>query len=242
MADELIVARTIRDVSLWGIGRELGYPLLHDDGTESEMFDIEFSHTAPRAAMEVTSIVDGQVIATHDAAQKTVERSLTRLAEESGLNVDWTFQIYAGTSLKSLAGLMTEIIQSGDAPTGRDIAPGLIRVDTEPSDSPQVSIATWANSSMVGGLQGFSRELMTAIQSNRAKLGKAEGYERHLAIDVLGMRASDPGLTPCPRLPDEIDFIWVTRRAYSLRRGSPVIWVSDGTEPWRANGEPQEAM
>jgi len=240
--DELIVARTISDVSQWGIGRELGEPLLHDDGSESEMFDIEFSHTVPLAAMEVTSIVDGKFIATHDAAQKAVERSLTRLAEESEHKVNWIFQIHAGTSLKDLAGLMREIIQSGVAPTGRDIVPGLIRVDTEPSETPEVNIATWSNSSMVGGLQGFRRELMTAIESNRAKLRKAEGYERHLAVDVVGMRASDPGLTPCPPLPHEIDLIWVTRRAYTLRRGSPVVWVSDGTGPWKANGLPHEAL
>lgn len=241
MADELIVARTVSQVSEWGIGRDLGEPVLHDDGSEPGMVDIMFPNTFPEAAMEVTSIVDEEFPATANAAQKAVEQTLRGVAEESGHKVHWTFHIASGTSVKRLEGLMTDIITGGSAPAGRSIAPGLNKVDAEQSDTPDVTIATWSSFRAVP-TEGFRGELSKAIADKRAKLEAAEGYERHLAVDVLSLRASDPGLTPCPPLPDEIDFIWVTRRAYSASRGSPVVWVSDGTGAWKTNGKPHEAM
>lgn len=240
-SQELTVAEAVGDVSEWGIGRDLGDPVEHDDGSEPEMFDIEFPHTYPKAAMEVTSIVDGHFAATANAAQKTVDKDLTRRAEEAGRKVRYTFQVYAGASLKELTGLMTDVIDTGMAPDGRDIGPGLIRVDAEPSEYPEVVIATWSSNSP-GPLEGFGRELLDAIDANRVKLGHAQDYERHLAVDVLGLRASDPALTSAPSLPSEIDFLWVTRRSYSMSHGSPVVWVTDGTGPWRTNGHPSEAM
>jgi hypothetical protein len=238
---ELRVAEVVSEVSVWGIGKDLGDPVEHDDGSETEMFDIEFPDTHPRVAMEVTSIVDGHFAATANAAQKTVDKGLTKLAEVAGRRVRYTFQVYAGASLKDLADLMTNVIDTGITPDGRDIGPGLIRVDAERSEYPEVVIATWSSHSP-GPLQGFGPELLDAIDANRRKLGRAQDFERHLAVDVLGIRASDPALTPAPSLPSEIDFLWVTRRSYSLSRGSPVVWLTDGTGPWRTNGLPSDAM
>ena len=42
MTDELVVAQVISDVSQWGIGRDLGTPVLHDYGSGDEKYDIEF--------------------------------------------------------------------------------------------------------------------------------------------------------------------------------------------------------
>jgi hypothetical protein len=205
------------------------------------MVDVIFPDTLPQAAMEVTSIVDDEFASTANAARKAVERRLRAVAETTGLPLRWTFQIVSGAHVNALEELMTDLILTGQAPGGRDIAPGLIRVDTEASDVPGAEIATWS-SRTAGALYGFGPELIRAINSKKSKLGKAEGYERHLAVDVLALRSSDPGRTPCPELPDEIDFVWVTRRAFSLLRGSPVVWVSDGHGSWRVNGSPHEAL
>lgn len=170
---ELTVAEVVSEVSGWRIERELGDPVEHDDRSEPEMFDIEFPYTHPKAALEVTSIVDGHFAATANAAQKTVDKGLTRLAEGAGRKVRYTFQVYAGASLKDLTGLMTDVIDTGITPDGRNIRPGLIRVDAEPSENPEVVIATWSAHSP-GALQGFGSDLLDVINANRAKLGHAQ--------------------------------------------------------------------
>jgi hypothetical protein len=241
VADELVIAQTVSDVSIWGIGRELGRPVIHDDGSGDGMFDVVFPDADPPVAMEVTAIVDGQFIATADAAQDAVERRLTTVALNSGHHLSWIFHLDAQASLKELIDEMIEIIGRGEAPPGRDIARGLNEVDVVAATMPEVRIGVWQNTASTGGLRGFRPELIRAIESKRTTLGRVKGHERHLAVDVVAMHASDPGQTPCPPLPAEIDVIWVTRRWYSAQRGSPVVWVSEGG-PWRVNGAPHEAM
>ena len=240
-SEELVVAQTISNVSLWGIGRELRQPVLHDDGSRSGMFDIEFPDTDPPAAMEVTAIVDDYFVKTADAAQKAVDRELTKIAEESGHPLGWVFHIQAGTILRELRPQMVEIVRSGIPPIRRNIVPGLNKVDVEPSEHPTVAIATWS-STRAGLISGFGPELERAVAENRAKLAAATGYERHLAVDIVGLRASDSSQTYTPELPDEIDYLWVTRRWISSVPTSPVVWVTDGEGTWKVNGEPHEAM
>jgi hypothetical protein len=241
MSYELRVAEVVSAASVWGIGRALGEPIQHDDGSRQRMFDIEFPHTTPKAALEVTSIVDGPFAATADAAQKVVDRELTALALEAKRNLHYVFHVSSGTSVRAVSDEMKEIIRSGKVPTDRNPAPGLNKVDSTPSEEPLVTIATWSGGG-VQPLRGFGMELIEAVESNRQKLREAEGYERHLAVDLVGMRSALPHMTPPPRLPNEIDFIWVTRRHYSEQRGAPVVWVSDGLGSWRTNGEPHEAL
>jgi hypothetical protein len=236
---ELVVARAVSDVSVWGIGRELGEAHLHDDQTQDGMFDVEFPHATPAVAMEVTSIADGDHLATANAAQAIVDRHLQEVAEETGRNIHWLFSVTSGTALRKLRPYLEEVIRDGRDVGSDELPAGLIGVGRELRDGPAVRIGTWSGE---GSLRGIHEELLDAMESNRAKLAAAHGYEHHLAVDVQALRASDPAATPAPILPEEIDYLWVVRRGYSLMRGSPVVWVTDGLGPWRVNGEPHEAM
>jgi hypothetical protein len=238
---ELVVARAVSDVSSWGIGRELGEPRLHDDQTQDGMFDVEFPQATPPVAMEITSIADGDYLATANAAQSIVDRHLQEVAEETGRNVHWLFSVTSGTVLRRLRPYLEQVIRDGRDVGSDELPAGLISVGRELGDRPAVRIGTWS-AATAGPLRGIYEELLDAVESNRAKLGAASGYERHLAVDVLALRASDPAATHAPMLPEEVDWLWVVRRAYSALRGSPVVWVTDGSGRWRVDGEPHEAI
>ena len=241
MGEELVIARIIREVSLWGIGRDLGEPKLHDDGAEESMFDVEFPSTMPPAALEVTAIVDGRDCATARAAQFAVDRTLLDAANRAGRDVEWTINLESGAHLKDLLPEIVVIIGTGERPARDALPRGIMSVEIEPKPAPSARIATWSGTG-TEVLRDIHVDLDQAIEDNRSKLGSADGYERHLAVDVRARRASDPGRTSVPDLPVEIDYLWVVRRAYSRSRGSPVVWVTDGGGLWNVNGAPHEAM
>ena len=83
-------------------------------------------------------------------------------------------------------------------------------------------------------MHGLLNDLLVAVGDNAEKLSLAAGFEHHLAVDVMGLRAHDPSQTPIPELPPEIDFLWVVRRTIP----DPVVWVTNGSEPWRVAGDP----
>ena len=239
---ELLIATVISGVSEWGLGRHLGPPRLNDDGSEEAMVDVHFLDTDPIAAMEVTSIVDSRTPATVAAAERARVRRLESIAAAAAVPMRWTVQLVAGTQVSEIIDVVEAAITDGNADLGLvDLPGGLMRIDAEPAARSSVDFAVWSGIG-AGALTGIGTDLELAIASNRDKLARAEGFERHLAVDVQALRSSDPARTPVPELPPSIDYLWVTRRSISAQRSQPVVWVTDGTGAWLSNGEPHDAL
>ncbi|MBU1228222.1 MAG: hypothetical protein KJ698_13550, partial [Actinobacteria bacterium] len=61
---EMAVALAVAAVSEWAIGRPLGMPCRHDDGSEPMMVDFLFKKTSPPVALEITAVVDTDFVET----------------------------------------------------------------------------------------------------------------------------------------------------------------------------------
>ena len=199
--------------------RHLGDPVLNDDGSADSLFDIRFDAADPPVALEVTSIVDPPFIATARMVDR-VGDALTRVATEEGLG-RWYVEVVAGTRLHRIKQAVLEIIMEGATPP--EGVRGVWKAD---DGEPGVVFFVWSSDNEQAGapLPGFTIELEEAIQANQAKLARAEGYERHLAVDLKAMRAEDPARAPPPSLPLEIDvsvgdqhdYFWSTVRTNGL--------------------------
>lgn len=238
--DELLVARAVSNVSRWGMGRELGEPVLNDDGSAEGMFDIRFDDSEPPVAMEVTSVVDSDFIATANAADPVADE-LTAYATTLGFG-RWHIMVTAGTRLRPIVQDLKDLMATGlpnGSPVRDGLPPGVNAVYLEPDGPSVAAIGTWSHAGAVA-LSDLSRDLELAIDDNSEKLAAAAGYEKHLAVDIKALRATDPGRTPAPRLPTAIDWLWVVRRRVTEGRSTPVVWVTGRSGGWRVNGEPWE--
>lgn len=76
--------------------------------------------------------------------------------------------------------------------------------------------------------RGFAGELDQIVEDNREKLGEARPNRTHLAVPVIDWRASDRASdTPPPRLPSEIDVLWVLHRIDN--EGAAHGWWTSGS-------------
>lgn len=226
MADqqrELEIAKWVAIYSERYRGKSLGEPVLNDDGSGDLLFDIRFDNASPPVALEVTSIVDPPFIATARTADPVADE-MTRAVIDEGLG-RWYINVVAGTRLRAISGDLLDGIRAG----GGTLPDGVIDVSPAEDGEPGVVIGTWSSATAVA-LPGFTRELMEAVSANEDKLALAEGYERHLAVDLRALRASDPSSTPGPNLPPSIDLLWVVRTTITRARAEPMAWWSDGGE------------
>lgn len=219
---ELEIARWISLYSQRYRGRDLGDPALNDDGTADSLFDIRFDSPRPPVALEVTSIVDPPFIATARIADPVADE-LTQIVLEEGRG-RWYVEVTAGTPLRPIRGAILEVIREGvPGPAG------VTRVWQADGGEPGVVITTWSSAGATP-LVGFTGELQEAIHSNLAKLAHAEGFERHLAVDLCALRASDPAATPTPPFHAGINVLWVIRTTITAGRTEPMAWWSTGGE------------
>lgn len=221
-ARELEIARWISLYSSRHRGRSIGNPALNDDGSADLLFDIRFDSAIPPVALEVTSIVDPPFIASARIADP-VARELTQIAVDEGLG-RWYVEVVAGTHLRSIRKAILAAIKDGaERPLG------VLKVSQADNGEPGVIIGTWSSAG-VGPIPGFTYELQETIEANAGKLGRAHGFERHLAVDLRALRASDPSCSPAPPLPAEIDVLWVIRTTITATRTEPMAWWSTGEE------------
>jgi hypothetical protein len=243
---EMTIARIVSDFAVWGLGRVLGEPTDHDDNSEPAMVDVLFDQAEPPVALEVTSIVDGDFVATAVAADRSVER-LSEYAEHLGVG-RWVINLAAGAHLNTIEQALRDLMSDPDLlsafskPNGlrAGLPSGVMSMYLDADGPSGADLGTWGQTGATP-LQSISADLDDAIVQNKTKLGAAIGYEKHLAVDVVEMRASDPGRSPPPSLPEQIDFLWVVRRWVSPSRSRPVVWLTDGG-PWKVNGAPHEAV
>jgi len=219
---ELEIARWISLYSQRYRDNDLGDPTLNDDGTADSLFDIRFDSPRPPVALEVTSIVDPPFIATARIADPVADE-LTQIALNEGLG-RWYVEVAAGTRLRPIMEAILDVIREGASPPA-----GVLRVSRADGGEPGIVIVTWSSAGATT-LVGFTGELQEAIHSNLTKLAQAEGFERHLAVDVCALRASDPSATPAPPLPAGIDVLWVIRTTITPERAEPMAWWSTGGE------------
>ncbi len=222
---ELEVARWISSYSDRHLRRHLGDPVLNDDGSAEGLFDVRFDDPEPPVALEVTSIVDPHFIATARIADPIADE-LSQIAIDEDLG-RWYVEVVAGTRLRPIKMAILEAIKGhGGAP------PGVVSIERAGNGEPEVVICTWSSDpqAVPQPLPGFSSELERAIEAKRAKLGRAEGYEHHLAVDLQAWRAQDPTETPPPCLPPEIDVLWVVHTSVIGSRLEPMAWWSSGEE------------
>ena len=200
------------------------------------MFDFRFDNVTPKVALEITSIVDPHFIATSRIASR-VEDQLTETVKKEGLG-RWYVGVVAGTRVKPIVHAILDSIRMR-AP----LPEGVKSVQRADGGEPGVVIYTWLSDPdcVPQPLPGFTQELEGAIRDNQTKLAMAQGYEHHLAIDLLAWRAQDPASTPPPRFPDDLDVLWVFNRSTTARRTEPLAWWSTGGEwslshPWPTVG------
>lgn len=243
--DELRIGEITQRHSMWAVGRDLGEPVLNDDGRAEALVDLVFPNAQPRAVMEVTRVVDGDHRATHSAAVRAVEQ---RLRAEA-VRVDrgqWWFFLAAGAHVKSLEDGLIELMKMADPPEGTNLRgddlpskltdAGLISVGRERGAPPSADIATMTGAGAVS-LRGLSEDLSFAIGDNIGKLRSVEGHERHLTVWNQALRAGDPGRTPVPLLPDAIDYLWVIRTR-EAQEPTEVLWIaSHEWSGWKIRGE-----
>lgn len=228
-SNEILVAQAIAAVSSWGVGRSFGQPVLNDDGSSDSMFDVRFDGTEPPVALEVWSAVDHLFVEGGRAASKAVTK--LRDAAVTASRGRWVFSVTAGTRIKAVLPVMIDIVSGVSPPT--PLPNGVLTADHNANGTPDASIMTMTAGSAIS-MHGLGHDLLVAIDDNAEKLSLATGFERHLAVDVVGLRAHDPSSTFIPELPPEIDFLWVVRRTIP----GPVVWVTNGPAPWRVNGDP----
>lgn len=223
VARELEIAHWVSVYSERCRAQYLGDPTLNDDGSGNFMFDVRFDAPDPLVALEVTSIVDPPFIATARIADPIADE-LTEVAIDEGLG-RWYVNLVAGTLLRPIkAAILDAIRGNGDLPTG------VMDISRADNGEPGVVIGTWSSASAVA-LHGFTAELLEAIEANVGKLVRAQGYERHLAVDLRALRARDPSRSPVPPLPAEIDVLWVIRSTIPAGWAEPMAWWSTG-EGW----------
>lgn len=206
-------------------GIDLGEPTLNDDGSADSLFDVRFdSPVSPvrPVALEVTSIVDRSFTEQARVAHR-VAADLTNVAVGQGLG-RWYVEVLAGTRLRPIKDAILQVITGGGQPPD-----GVLGVWQAKEGEPGVVIGT-RSSRAASSLPGFSYELQEAIDANRRKLARADRYERHLAVDLRALRSSNPSESPPPRLPDEIDVLWVLRTGVTVARTEPMAWWSTGGE------------
>ena len=217
---ELEIARWVSIYSKRYQDRDLGGPTLNDDGSAESLIDIRFDSASPPVALEVTSIVDPPFIATARTADPVADE-LTTVALDEGLG-RWYVEVVAGTHLRPIKDAILQVIKAL-AP----LPPGVLKVTPAEGGEPGVVIGTWSSTG-ARPLPGITTELQEAINANRAKLSQAQGYERHLAVDLRAPRASDPSMSPMPPLPTEVDVLWVVRTSITASRKDPMAWWSTG--------------
>ena len=248
-SEELIVARVIAEFAPWAIGRDLGEPTEHDDGSRPALVDVLFLDADPPAALEVTKIIDPQFVETAAVANPHAE-DLTALAEELSVG-RWFINILPEARLRQIHGAVEslmrdhsrhrEVLMSKDG-LRSGLPTGVISVRLQPDWPSAAVISTWSAPGAMS-LREFGPELYEAIVNNQVKLGKMGGYETHLAVDMHALRASDPARTHPPTLPPEIKHLWVVRRHFSAFRGRPVVWhLARGDTEWKVDGAPHDAV
>jgi len=240
-SDELAIAEIVRSTAEENLGRQFSPPSLNDDGTQPMQVDVLFKDAHPPIALEVTSIASSPHLATAATAQKLVDNDLDEFSRENDLGF-WSFEVNAGTHLKSIADDLKAFMRANARPNQQPIRyegdehallSGVIATWHRSDVEPGVRIGTWSG----GALLNAGPELQACVDSNAQKLGRAEGYERHLAVTLDSMRATDHDRTPVPSLPVEVDFLWVVRRWTSLKTEGPVVWWTDGNSPWGTTHE-----
>lgn len=226
---ELMIARSVSSFSERYRDKKLGEPLLNDDGQLDGLFDVRFDAADPPVALEITSIVDPPFIATARIADPVAE-ALTMTAKEESLG-RWYVEIVAGTRLKSIGPAILNVIK-----TQAPLPQGVQTVQKAKDGEHGVVICTWSSDTqeVLQPLPGFTSELERALRKKQAKLGRAEGYERHLAVELRALRAQDPSQTPVPTLPPTIDVLWVVNTI--AVGGEPVGWWTTGQE-WTLSHE-----
>ncbi|CAN5331949.1 hypothetical protein BH24ACT7_BH24ACT7_23740 [soil metagenome] len=244
--DELMIARIASEHSVWALGRSLGEPVLNDNGLDDGLVDVLFPDADRPAAMEVTRVVDGDHGATHSAAGPVVDGRLGPAAQELDRG-EWEFWLRAGTHVKDISPKLIELMRQldpsragrfGDADLPQSLREaGLVSVYHHPDRPATAGIGTI--SSPDGQLPGVGPDLANAIANNEAKLRRADGYERHLAVWNQALRHGEPGRSPVPNLPGSIDYLWVIRLSNHPR--GAVIWVASRRwHGWKTKGEPHE--
>lgn len=174
------------------------------------------------------SAVDSYFEAGGQAAARYVSQ-LRQAAIEAG-HGRWLFEVAAGTYIKTALPPMISVIRGQAEPA--QLRDG-VRLGSHDRDmAPGAEIAAWSSFS-AGPLRRLSSDLLVLIADNEAKLRAATGFERHLAVQVRALTGYDPSGTAIPDLPPEIDFLWVVRNVIS----GPVLWLTNGVEPWRVTGD-----
>lgn len=219
---ELLIAHWVSTYSKRLRGVDLGEPILNDDGSADSLFDVRFDSPVPPVALEVTSIVDPGHNAEASVAQKVGEQ-LTKAVADQGLG-RWCVEVLTGTHLRSIKDAILQVITEGGP-----LPDGVLRVERAEEGEPGVHVVP-RSSQVAVSLSDFSHQLQEAVDANREKLARAEGYERHLAVDLDALRSSNPSTTLPPRLPDEIDVLWVIWTRVTAARPEPRAWWSTGGE------------
>jgi hypothetical protein len=80
---------------------------------------------------------------------------------------------------------------------------------------------------------GLAQDLTKAIEENAAKLGQAReqtGAETHLVVVVDAH--GDPHFTPVPKLPPQVDHLWLLLK-FEIEPGRPKVWkAARGDRSW----------
>lgn len=72
--------------------------------------------------------------------------------------------------------------------------------------------------------------LLAVVEANRIKLGEARPRKTHLLVEIRRPDFSvDLAGAPVPKLPPEIDFLWVLFSWHRDRNGSPYLWSTTGS-------------
>ena len=145
-------------------------------------------------ALEVTAIVDGHHVATHRAAEQRIEE-LTDLAREHGLG-RWVFEVVTGTNIKALLPYFRDAM-SGDVHAASELPNGVLTIDRQAEGEPSAAAVVWSSSGPVS-LQPLDHDLARATAENEEKLASANGFQRHLAVDVQALRARISRARLCP--------------------------------------------
>lgn len=228
---ELEVAHLVARYSAKYRDINLGTPVLNDDGSEDLQFDVRFDSAEPPVALEVTSIVDHNHIATARISS-CIADELTKIASRDNLG-RWHIEVIAGIKLKPIKQDILKVIKGEKT----ELPDGVMSISKADRGEPDIVMYTWSSdSSEPKPLTGITPKLEKALNDNCKKLGLAHGYERHLAVDLLAQRASDPSSSPVPILPPEIDVLWVVNRWSIGQNTDPMVWWTTRAE-WSLSHE-----
>lgn len=232
-------------------GRKLGVRT-RGDGTAGQRVDFTYDATTPAAAMEITGIVESEVLALGAELLK-LEGHLSHVSVTESLG-SWQIGVRTGSELRVLGPLLIRLMRSfqgferllilgdPDPPVpyipeqqdafARAVEAGLqsaLRwpLGTELSILPPISDSPAKET-------GFEFELVKAIEDNRAKLGEARPRETHLVVVALryGL-SSEPSLTPPPTLTEEIDHLWVMHAYFNAKWAHRLWRTNAGLDSWQ---------